>query len=52
MEQPASFALNCDDFMQLRREAESKKTPFEGGWGGEPSTLIDNSCGGWGGTTC
>ena len=35
-----------------RKEAESKKTPLEGGLGGEPQTLIENSWGGWGGTTC
>ena len=38
--------------VEQRKEAESKEAPLEGGLGGEPETLIENSWGGWGGTTC
>ena len=38
--------------VELRRGSTEQDNPLQGGLGGEPETLIENSWGGWGGATC
>ena len=49
-----SGALNGNVVILCRisRGSREQETPPRGGLGGEPKTLIENSWGGWGGTTC
>ena len=37
---------------RLEKGSTQQESPIEEGLGGEPCTVIGNSWGGWGGTTC